>query len=217
MNATVSPPATTTDAPETGLSALDDGFVLGSPVIVLRRGGGFQAQMCFAAESFDAEAADLLVRHSSGFVLATVTEMQMLRLGLTLMQPRFDRDSGRFCVAVDAASGGTTGISGTDRARTIGVLADVDTRAGDLTRPGHVVPVAVGGAFSAARWSIYDSIASLSLVSGLSGVVATASLVDGARDIDEQFVRALADRLGSPVIEADDLAVTTPTDGWTSR
>jgi 3,4-dihydroxy 2-butanone 4-phosphate synthase/GTP cyclohydrolase II len=44
-------------------------------------------------------------------------------------------------VTVDAREGVSTGISATDRARTIRLLADPTTRPDDFTRPGHVVPL----------------------------------------------------------------------------
>ncbi len=118
-----------------------EAFASGSPVIVTARGdAGFEAHMCFAGESFGTDAAAFLVRHTSGFVLATVPEEVMVRTGLTLMTPGFDRDGGRFCVAVDASAGVTTGISGADRAHTIGLLADPEARTDHFVRPGHVIP-----------------------------------------------------------------------------
>ncbi|SDU46200.1 3,4-dihydroxy-2-butanone 4-phosphate synthase [Gordonia westfalica] len=185
-----------------------EAFASGSPVIVTARGdAGFEAHMCFAGESFGTDAAAFLVRHTSGFVLATVPEEVMVRTGLTLMTPGFDRDGGRFCVAVDASAGVTTGISGADRAHTIGLLADPEARTDHFVRPGHVIPIAVGGAFSAARWSIYDSMWSMSLSAGLNGVVATASVVNEMEELDEAFVSALARRLGIRVVDVHDLGV----------
>src|SRR2546425_8945360 len=46
-----------------------------------------------------------------------------------------------YTVSVDAREGVHTGISATDRARTIRLLADPATGPYDLTRPGHVFPL----------------------------------------------------------------------------
>jgi len=46
-----------------------------------------------------------------------------------------------FCEAIDARDGVTTGISAYDRARTIQVAIDPQSRPGDLARPGHVFPL----------------------------------------------------------------------------
>ncbi|WP_329602431.1 3,4-dihydroxy-2-butanone-4-phosphate synthase [Gordonia sp. 135] len=187
-------------------ATISEALLSGSPVIVTGHGNaGLEAQICFAGESFGADAAAFLVRHTSGFVLATVPTNVMTRAGLMLMRPGFERDSGRFCVAVDASSGITTGISGADRAHTVGLLADPGARAEHFVRPGHVVPIAVGGAFSAARWSIYDSIWAMSSSAGLSGVVATASVVNGIEELDAEFLSAFARRLGIQVVDVSDL------------
>jgi 3,4-dihydroxy 2-butanone 4-phosphate synthase/GTP cyclohydrolase II len=47
----------------------------------------------------------------------------------------------RFTVSVDAVEGTTTGISAYDRARTVQVLADPNSRPQDLGRPGHIFPL----------------------------------------------------------------------------
>src|SRR5690606_20848248 len=51
--------------------------------------------------------------------------------------------STAFTVSVDAHPrfGVTTGVSATDRATTIKLLADPTTTASDLTRPGHISPL----------------------------------------------------------------------------
>jgi 3,4-dihydroxy 2-butanone 4-phosphate synthase/GTP cyclohydrolase II len=46
-----------------------------------------------------------------------------------------------FTVSIDAASGVTTGISAADRARTIQVACEDNSRPADLVRPGHVFPL----------------------------------------------------------------------------
>jgi 3,4-dihydroxy 2-butanone 4-phosphate synthase / GTP cyclohydrolase II len=52
-----------------------------------------------------------------------------------------ERMQTAFTVSVDAREGVTTGISAADRAHTIQLLADDDTTAYDLVRPGHVFPL----------------------------------------------------------------------------
>jgi 3,4-dihydroxy 2-butanone 4-phosphate synthase/GTP cyclohydrolase II len=46
-----------------------------------------------------------------------------------------------FCEAIDAKEGTTTGISASDRAKTIQVALDPRTKPSDLARPGHVFPL----------------------------------------------------------------------------
>jgi 3,4-dihydroxy 2-butanone 4-phosphate synthase/GTP cyclohydrolase II len=52
-----------------------------------------------------------------------------------------DRRGTAYTVTVDAREGVTTGISASDRAQTIRLLADASTTSADLARPGHIVPL----------------------------------------------------------------------------
>jgi 3,4-dihydroxy-2-butanone 4-phosphate synthase len=187
-----------------GVRGIAGALGAGRPVIVTSEtvDSGFGALVCFAAETFDTAAAAFLIAHTCGFVTVTVPGEVMARLNLPMMYPRFDTDSGRFCVAIDAAEGVTTGISAADRAHTIGLVAAPATGAEHLVRPGHVVPVAVGGAFCAARWSVYDALWSLSIQAGLSGVVAAAALVNGAEEADYGFVSQFSTYLGLPIVSS---------------
>lgn len=92
------------------------------------------------------EQMAFIIRHTSGFVQIALHEMVCDRLLLAEAIPsdRYAPAHARGqCVAVDAAVGTTTGISGADRARTARVLADPTTEPNGLTRPGHLVPVRV--------------------------------------------------------------------------
>jgi 3,4-dihydroxy 2-butanone 4-phosphate synthase/GTP cyclohydrolase II len=46
-----------------------------------------------------------------------------------------------FCVSIGAKAGNTTGISAYDRANTVRVAIDPNTKPEDLSRPGHVFPL----------------------------------------------------------------------------
>ena len=64
------------------------------------------------------------------------------RLGLPPMVARNEDPRGTaYTVSVDARDGISTGISAADRAHTLRLLADPDTEATDLVRPGHVFPL----------------------------------------------------------------------------
>ncbi|UOT05772.1 3,4-dihydroxy-2-butanone-4-phosphate synthase [Rhodococcus opacus] len=92
------------------------------------------------------EQMAFMIRHTTGFLQVALHERVCDRLVLPEATPTVRAIStlghGQ-CVTVDAAAGITTGISGADRARTARVLADPTTDPGDLTRPGHLVPVRV--------------------------------------------------------------------------
>ncbi|GIE92605.1 bifunctional 3,4-dihydroxy-2-butanone-4-phosphate synthase/GTP cyclohydrolase II [Paractinoplanes rishiriensis] len=115
----------------------------GRPVIVVddedRENEG---DLIFAAEKATPELVAFMVRYTSGYICAPITEEEADRLDLPPMyHTNQDRRGTAYAVAVDASEGVSTGISAADRARTLRLLAGADTRPTDLTRPGHVVPL----------------------------------------------------------------------------
>ena len=115
----------------------------GRPVIVVddedRENEG---DLIFAAEKATPELVAFMVRYTSGYICAPITEAEADRLELP---PQYhtnqDRRGTAYAVTVDAIEGVSTGISAADRARTLRLLASPDTRPTDLSRPGHVVPL----------------------------------------------------------------------------
>ncbi|MFF0149246.1 3,4-dihydroxy 2-butanone 4-phosphate synthase/GTP cyclohydrolase II [Amycolatopsis sulphurea] len=102
-----------------------------------------EGDLIVAADRVTTETMAFIVRHSSGFVCVALPDAECARLALPPMyHSNNDHFGTAYRVTVDAASGVSTGISARDRARTARVLADPATRPGDLTRPGHVVPLA---------------------------------------------------------------------------
>lgn len=115
----------------------------GRPVVVVddedRENEG---DLIFAAEKATPELLAFMVRYTSGYVCAALTGQDCDRLDLPPMyHANQDLHGTAYTVTVDAATGVSTGISATDRARTINVLAAENSVAADLNRPGHVVPL----------------------------------------------------------------------------
>jgi len=101
-----------------------------------------EGDLIFAAEKASPELVAFMVRHTSGFICAPLTDADADRLELPPMfHTNQDKRGTAYTVTVDAREGVSTGISAADRARTIRLLADPTTGPGDLTRPGHVVPL----------------------------------------------------------------------------
>ncbi len=115
----------------------------GRPVVVVddedRENEG---DLIFAAEKATPELVAFMVRYTSGYICVALTGDDCDRLDLPPMyHANQDRRGTAYTVTVDAAEGVTTGISASDRARTLQVLAASDSAAKDLVRPGHVVPL----------------------------------------------------------------------------
>src|SRR5690606_11227867 len=98
--------------------------------------------LIFAAEKATPELVAFMVRYTSGYICVPLTESDADRLDLPPMyRINQDRRGTAYTVTVDAREGVSTGISATDRAHTIRLLADPRTTEADLSRPGHVVPL----------------------------------------------------------------------------
>ncbi|MGX7727515.1 3,4-dihydroxy-2-butanone-4-phosphate synthase [Rhodococcus sp. 5G237] len=119
------------------------------------RGHGF---LVVAAHAASTAAVAFMVRYSSGFVQIALPRGRCEELMLPPMNP-FDTGEIRMCVGVDAVQGTSTGISAADRATTARVLVDPGAGPRALTRPGHLVPIAIDPCAS----DMQDSAAAIAL------------------------------------------------------
>jgi 3,4-dihydroxy 2-butanone 4-phosphate synthase/GTP cyclohydrolase II len=101
-----------------------------------------EGDLIMAAECVTPEAVNFMAKHGRGLICVPTTAERLKQLGVErmVMQNRetFKTD---FQVSVDAAHGITTGISASDRARTIAVMADPTALPEALVQPGHVFPL----------------------------------------------------------------------------
>jgi GTP cyclohydrolase II/3,4-dihydroxy-2-butanone 4-phosphate synthase len=101
-----------------------------------------EGDLVMAASKVTAAAVNFMAKHGRGLICAPITEERAKTLGLQRMVAH-NREmyATDFTVSVDAAKGITTGISAGDRATSIKVLANPDSRPADLVQPGHVFPL----------------------------------------------------------------------------
>ena len=101
-----------------------------------------EGDLVCAAEKITPDMINFMATNGRGLICAPLLPEATERLGLPLMVRRNTESHGtNFTVAVDAASGITTGISSADRARTVQILANPLAEPGDLVRPGHILPL----------------------------------------------------------------------------
>lgn len=96
-----------------------------------------------AAELATPETVNFMATHGRGLICAPLTEGRCKDLGLHMMvNHNTDPLETAFTVSVDLRGNGvTTGISASDRAKTVLALTDSDTKPHDLARPGHIFPL----------------------------------------------------------------------------
>ncbi len=96
-----------------------------------------------AAAAVTPEMINFMATHGRGLICAPLTETRCEELDLNMMvQNNTVLHHTQFTVSVDLIGHGcTTGISVSDRAKTIKSLVDPNTKPQDLGRPGHIFPL----------------------------------------------------------------------------
>ncbi len=101
-----------------------------------------EGDLIMAASKVTAKSVNFMAKEGRGLVCVPLTEEFTHRLGLgPMVLNNTDRIKTNFTVSVDLKEGTTTGISMSDRARTIKALTDKERQPNDFTRPGHVFPL----------------------------------------------------------------------------
>ena len=96
-----------------------------------------------AAEMVTPEMINFMAKHGRGLICAPLTEDRCEELELNMMvQNNTVLHHTQFTVSVDLIGQGcTTGISVSDRAKTIKALVNPNTKPHELGRPGHIFPL----------------------------------------------------------------------------
>jgi len=101
-----------------------------------------EGDLMMAAEMVTPEAINFMARFGRGLICMPMTAQRLRKLDIPLMTSRNTESMGTaFTVSVDARINTTTGISAFDRATTVHVLIDPQTRRSDLVTPGHLFPL----------------------------------------------------------------------------
>ncbi|MGA1226009.1 MAG: 3,4-dihydroxy-2-butanone-4-phosphate synthase [Tamlana sp.] len=96
-----------------------------------------------AAEKVTPQMINFMATHGKGLICAPLTENRCKELELNMMvNNNTDPMETAFTVSVDLRGNGvTTGISASDRSKTIRALINDDTKPFELARPGHIFPL----------------------------------------------------------------------------
>jgi 3,4-dihydroxy 2-butanone 4-phosphate synthase/GTP cyclohydrolase II len=132
----------------------------------------------------DAKAINFMIKEAKGLVCVPLTAKRIKELSIEPMHVRGSADTFKtaWTVSVDAATGITTGISAFDRARTIEVLISPQSKPGDLTKPGHIFPLAAKEGGVLVRAGHTEAAIDLTRLAGLNpaGVICEIIKEDGS-------------------------------------
>jgi 3,4-dihydroxy 2-butanone 4-phosphate synthase/GTP cyclohydrolase II len=170
------------DAIEAALADIQSGRAL---VVVDDENRENEGDVICAAQFATPEMINFMAVNARGLICLAMTGERLDALDLPLMVTHnTDRNQTAFTVSIDASSalGVSTGISAEDRARTIQVAINPNTRPSDLRRPGHIFPLRSreGGVLKRAGHT--ESAVDLAQLAGLypAGVICEIQNPDGS-------------------------------------
>jgi 3,4-dihydroxy 2-butanone 4-phosphate synthase/GTP cyclohydrolase II len=103
-----------------------------------------EGDLVVAGEFVTPDAINFMVTHARGLICVAIDASIAQRMKLYPMVERNQDDLGtNFTVSIDGspAHGVTTGISAYDRAATVQILLNAESKPSDLRRPGHIFPL----------------------------------------------------------------------------
>ncbi|WDH79658.1 GTP cyclohydrolase II [Microbacterium esteraromaticum] len=157
-----------------------DALRAGRPVIVADdENRENEGDIIISAELATPEVMAWMVRWTSGLICAPMPADLADHLNLPpMVEANEDARSTAYTVSVDAAEGVTTGISAHDRALTLNVLANPQSTATSLIRPGHILPLRAVDGGVRERAGHTEAAVELMRLAGLHPVGAIAEVVD---------------------------------------
>lgn len=167
-----------------------------------------EGDMVCAAELVTAEMVNFMTKEGRGLMCAPLTNERCQELGLEMMVGNnTSMHTTPFTVSVDLLGHGcTTGISASDRAKTILALANSATTPEDLGRPGHIFPLRAVDGGVIRRAGHTEATVDLARLAGLkpAGVLIEVLNEDGTMARLPQL-RDIADKFGMKLISIQDL------------
>ncbi|MDA0873273.1 MAG: bifunctional 3,4-dihydroxy-2-butanone-4-phosphate synthase/GTP cyclohydrolase II [Proteobacteria bacterium] len=101
-----------------------------------------EGDLVVASSHISAEHINFMAKFGRGLICLTLTEDKCRKLKLPLMVQKNEAKLGtNFTVSIDAAKNISSGISASDRAKTIKAAIKKNANDKDIVRPGHIFPL----------------------------------------------------------------------------
>jgi 3,4-dihydroxy-2-butanone 4-phosphate synthase len=167
-----------------------------------------EGDIIFAAQFSTPALMGWTIRHTSGVICVPLAGEIADRLLLPpMVVDNQDAKGTAYTVSCDLRAGISTGISATDRSKTVVALADASSTAADFSRPGHIFPLRAVDGGVLARQGHTEAAVDLCRLAGLAPVGVIAEVVhDDGEMMRLPALREFADEHGCPLISIEDLA-----------
>ena len=141
-----------------------------------------EGDLVIPAQMATPEAINFMAKYGRGLICLALTPERIEQLDLPFMtRHNSSRHQTAFTVSIEAREGVTTGISASDRARTVAVAIDATKDKEDIVCPGHVFPLEARHGGVLVRTGHTEAAVDVSRLAGLnpSGVVCEIMNEDG--------------------------------------
>jgi len=166
-----------------------------------------EGDLVIAAEHVTPEAINFMAVHGRGLICMPVTGERLDELKIPMMVSNNTSNFGTaFTVSVEAKHGTSTGISAADRAQTVKVIIDPETRPEDLVMPGHMFPLRARDGGVLVRAGQTEATVDLARLAGLysAGMCCEVMNEDGTMARLPQLEK-IAAKLGLKIVSVADL------------
>ncbi len=168
-----------------------------------------EGDLIFAAEKATPEKINFLAGNARGIICLAITKNTADRLDLTYTAAiNTALHNTAFTVSIDAKEKVTTGVSASDRCRTVLKAIEPDASADDFAKPGHIFPLIAkeGGILN--RPGHTEAAVDLARLSGLhpAGVICEILKEDGSMARIPDLIK-LKNKFGLKMIRINDMAV----------
>lgn len=166
-----------------------------------------EGDLVIPAQMATPEAINFMAKHGRGLICLALTRARVEQLGLPMMARKNEtRHETAFTVSIEARTGVTTGISASDRARTIAVAIDPGSAPEEIVTPGHVFPLAARDGGVLVRTGHTEAAVDLARLAGLipAGVICEIMNDDGTMARRDDLI-AFAQRHGLKLATIADL------------
>ena len=166
-----------------------------------------EGDLILAAEKATPEKLAFMIRYTSGIICVPLSKERLEELDIgQMVANNTDPIKTAFGISVDYQFGTTTGISSSDRAKTIQALVEPSAKPSDFQRPGHIFPLRAVDGGVLKRPGHTEAALDLSRLAGLKegGVLAEVVNDDGSVARDEQLIE-FANKFNIPLLSIEEL------------
>ena len=161
-----------------------------------------------AADAVTPEIVNFMAKHGRGLICTPITEKRSKKLNLfPMVTNNTDPMDTAFTVSVDLkGSGVTSGISASDRSKTIKALVNRSTHPDDLARPGHIFPLIAKDGGVLRRTGHTEAAIDFARLAGFSpaGVICEIMTEDGSMARVPELIN-VAKKLNLKIVSIEDL------------